>query len=99
MLIPIKSVISYVCKLLRANTKKSIFKDKSFEITQLKKQKEKAMKKSEESLRELRDIEEKTNICIKAVPRDKRGGKGRNLKKYQHLSISSLPSCHPSICK
>ena len=27
MLIPINSVISYVCKLLRANTKKSIFKD------------------------------------------------------------------------
>ena len=46
-----------------------------------KKQKEKAMKKSEESLRELRDINEKTNICIKAVPRDERGGKGRNLKK------------------
>jgi len=39
------------------------------------------MKKSEETLRELRDTNEKTNICIKAVPRDKRGGKGRNLKK------------------
>ena len=27
MLIPINSVINYVCELLRANTKKSIFKD------------------------------------------------------------------------
>ena len=65
----------------QAKERKAYSKTKSFEITQLKKQKEKAMKKSEESLRELRDINEKTNICIKAVPRDERGGKGRNLMK------------------
>ena len=62
------SIESFKNRLNHAEERINDLEDRTFEITQSEEQKEKRMKKSEESLQDLRDTIKRNNIHIMGIP-------------------------------
>ena len=78
-------------RITEAEEQRSDLEDRMVEFTAMEQNKEKRMKRNEDSLRDHWDNIKRTNICIIGVPEGEEGKKGPN-KIFEEIIVENFPN-------
>ena len=85
-------------RITEAEERISDLEDRMVEFTAAEQNKEKRMKRNEDTLRDLRDNIKRTNICIIGVPEGEEREKGPK-KKLEEIIVENFPNTGKEIVK